>query len=259
MPAHGPGDERALLDDAARRAVRLASSRSLRSVSPGTKPSGVGRRSRWRCAPACDSTKPMGRCCSSSRCAIRLAVRARIGTPFTRQQRIAGIQQHRCDRARDIHRQRLAADLRHQSLDQRRQSRCGVRRRRPRWPRRAGARRADPAACAADARSREPACAPRAARRARARAAASGDSPAARATILRTAAPRLRRSPGSPSRSRGCRGDRALQRLRAPRPASCGSRRTLGTSPCSAIATSVASSTRRCAALGSCPVTSSQM
>ena len=81
----GPGDERALLHDshAAQYARCIAIVAARSAVARHEAVRGVGRRSRWRWRPRRASTKPIGRCCSSSRCAMRLAVRARIGTPLT--------------------------------------------------------------------------------------------------------------------------------------------------------------------------------
>ena len=181
--------------------------------SLGTKPAGAGRRSRSPRRRRATSTKPIGRCCSSSRCAMRLAVRASMGTPLMRQQRIAGVEQHRRDRAGHVHRERLAPDL----------AAAGARRRRatsmwrPAVPASVGdreqpPRRADRCPCAAGGRSPASGC--RAARISRAplRAAASSGSVAARAEDggEQTRRPR-RRSRGSPNRSPGFR--------RRPRPA----------------------------------------
>src|SRR5688572_9926051 len=73
----GAGDERALFDDPDSAEWRVE------HQALGTNPAGEGPSYAMLAAPESARMKPIGRSCSSSRCAIRLAVRARIGTPFT--------------------------------------------------------------------------------------------------------------------------------------------------------------------------------
>src|SRR6266404_3964462 len=61
-------------------------------------------------------TKPMARCCSSSRWATSPAVRKQRDT-LQGQQRITGIQEHRRNRCGDVQRERTADDFRQQPLD----------------------------------------------------------------------------------------------------------------------------------------------
>ncbi len=208
------------------------------------------RRSRWPSSPACDSTKPMGADCSSSRCAMRLAVRARIGTPFSAPQREAGIEQHGGIAPETFIASVLAGELGQQRSTTCAASMCaagdtglGGHGEQARGPRilalvqrmavardRPLARRAH---LADDARAR-PLRGRRCERARRHRPAAAAAS----------AEPRITEpQPRIPAATAPCSASGAaasVMRL------AC----TLGTRPCSAMATSVASSTRRCAAVG---------
>ena len=186
-------------------------------------------------------------------------MRARIGTPLSAAQREARVEQHGRNRDGNVHRERLAGQLRAARARPRAPLRCAGRDSRLRQRLRTAARRADRRSCATDGRSRE-------SRAARARyspttsfAAAFERPPLRRASRLRAAdcpafcdAPRITEpQPRIPAATAPCSASGAaasVMRL------AC----TLGTSPCSAIATSVASSTRRCASFGMLPVTSSQ-
>ena len=177
------------------------------------------------------------------------------------QQRISRIQQHRRNRAGDVQRQRACRSVPAAAARPRVRSARGGRvraalRRRPRT----GAARADRNPCAADARIRGSRAWRSRYSRTTARALDSSElfPAASRACNLGQEAPAASDEPSTtepqprmPAATAPCSASGAAARVMRD---AC----TLGTRPCSAMATSVASSTRRCAAEGSAPVTSSQ-
>ena len=153
--------------------------------------------------------KPIGCSRSSARCASRLAVRARIGTALTAVGGEAEVEQHRGDRHRDVHRQRLARPRRPRR-GTRAQRRRARRSRRARRRARGSARRAGRPACAPDGRS--PAPCRRAARISRATSAgARRRRPREQPRALLRRAEHDRAGAEDPGR------DRALERVRVGR------------------------------------------
>ncbi len=109
------------------------------------------------CAAAWDSTKPMGfdLFLKQVRNQTRRAREQRYA--LQRAERKARIKQHRGNRGRDIHHQRLARDCRQHRFDVLRGTSMRIRRPGLAWRPGTGAWRADPRPCAADGHSRAPA------------------------------------------------------------------------------------------------------
>ena len=185
---------------------------------PAPSPSYTSSRVAWY-----DSAKPLATDSSSLRCAIRLAVRARIGTPRSAAEREARTEQHRGDRGRHVEPQVLADRIGNDLLDRLGDLHVSLIDRRLLGHTRTARRRADRAPCAAGGRSPAP-LGPRHASVSTTAAAASVSEPdLARLAVhlVEQAARRLRRAEDHDCRSRGCRPPPRPAAHRARRRASC--------------------------------------